>query len=162
MFPSLFTAAHVAISLAGIGSGLVVVYGLITGKRFDAWTALFLVSTVATSATGFFFPFERFLPSHAVGIVSLLVLAVAILARYTRRLAGAWRLAYVISAVVALYLNVFVLIAQLFLKVPALKQIAPTQSEPPFLVAQLVVMAFFTVFAIAAAIKFRIEPVRTA
>ena len=104
---------------------------------------------------------------HAVRTIAtspraLVVLAVAILARYTRRLAGAWRLAYVISAVVALYLNVFVLIAQLFLKVPALKQIAPTQSEPPFLVAQLAVMAFFIVFAIAAAIKFRNEPVRAA
>jgi hypothetical protein len=126
MFLTLFTAAHVVISLAGIESGLVVVYGLITGKRFDTWTVIFLASTVATRVTGFFFPFERFLPSHAVGIVSLVVLAVAILARYTRHLAGAWRLACVISAVIALYLNVFVLIAQLFLKIPALKEIAPT------------------------------------
>jgi len=162
MFATPFTAAHVVISFAAIGSGLVVIYGLISGKRLDTWTAFFLASTVATSVTGFFFPFERFLPSHGVGIVSLIVLAVAILARYPRHLAGAWRLAYVFCAVIALYLNVFVLIAQLFLKVPALKDMAPTQSELPFLLAQLAVLALFVVIAITAAIKFRNEPVRTA
>jgi len=146
----------------GIGSGLVVVYGLIAAKRLDVWTALFLLSTVLTSVTGFFFPVERFLPSHAVGILSLLVLAVAIFARYNRHLAGAWRPTYVVSAVVALYFNVFVLIAQLFLKVPALKALAPTQSEPPFLLTQLVVMAVFVGLAIAGVIKFRNMPARIA
>ena len=156
-----FTIVHVVISLIGIGSGLVVLAGLLAAKRLDGWTALFLVSTVATSVTGFFFPFHGFTPAIAVGIISLLVLAVASFARYGRRLAGAWRWVYVITAMVALYLNVFVLIVQLFQKVPALKALAPTQSEPPFLLTQLVVLALFVVLAIVAAIKFRIEPVGT-
>ncbi len=157
-----FTFLHVLISLVGIGSGFVVMYGLIAAKRLDLWTGLFLLTTVLTSVTGFFFPFEHFMPSHAVGILSLLVLAVAIYARYARHLAGAWRPTYVISAVIALYFNVFVLIAQLFLNVDALKALAPTQSEPPFLLTQLVVMAVFIALAIAAAIKFRVELIRTA
>jgi hypothetical protein len=161
MFLTAFTLAHVVISLVGIGSGFVVLYGLFTGKRFDFWTALFLLTTVLTSVTGFFFPFERFLPSHGLGLLSLLVLAVAIFARYSRHLAGAWRRTYVISAVIALYFNVFVLIAQLFMKVDALKALAPTQSELPFLLTQLFVMAVFVGFAIAAAIKFRTDPIRT-
>jgi len=157
-----FTFVHVVLSLIGIFSGFVVVFGLLAAKQLDGWTALFLVTTVLTSATGFLFPFHTFLPSHGVGIVSLIVLAIAIFARYVRQLAGAWRRTYVITAIVALYLNVFVLIAQLFLKVPALKAMAPTQSEPPFLVAQLACMALFVVLAIAAAIKSRNETVRTA
>jgi hypothetical protein len=157
-----FTFVHVVISLIGILSGLVVVFGLLAAKRLDGWTALFLASTVATSVTGFLFPFHKFMPSHGVGIVSMIVLAIAILARYGLHLTGVWRRTYVISAVIALYLNVFVLIAQLFQKVPALKEKAPTQSEPPFLVSQLVVMAIFVVLAIGAAIKFRSEAVRTA
>src|SRR6266478_5580649 len=109
-----FTFAHVVISLVGIGSGFVVVYGLLAAKRFDVWSVIFLASTVLTSATGFFFPVELFLPSHAIGILSLIVLAVAIVARYRFHLAGRWRATYVISSVVAFYLNVFVLIVQLF------------------------------------------------
>src|SRR5258708_2020878 len=112
-----FTFVHVVLSLIGILSGLVVLAGLLAGKRLDGWTAVFLVTTVLTSVTGFLFPFHKFLPSHGIGIVSLIVLAVAIVARYLRRLAGAWRKTYAISAVIALYLNVFVLIAQLFQKV---------------------------------------------
>ncbi len=153
-----FTLIHVVVSLIGIGSGFVVLFGLLTGKRFDGWTALFLASTVATSVTGLLLPFHHFMPSHVVGILSLLVLAVAIVARYTRRLVGAWRRIYVVSAMVALYLNVFVSVAQAFAKVPALKATAPTQSEPPFLVSQLVVMALFIVLSIAATRRFRIEP----
>ncbi len=149
------TFVHVVLSLIGIFSGFIVMFGLFAGKRLDGWTAIFLVSTVATSVTGFLFPFHRFLPSHGVGIVSLIVLAVAILARYTFELAGAWRRTYVISAMIALYLNVFVLVAQAFQKVPVLKAMAPTQSEPPFLVAQLVVMAVFVALTIAAALRFR-------
>ena len=149
------TFVHVVLSLIGIFSGFIVMFGLFAGKRLDGWTTIFLVSTVATSVTGFLFPFHRFLPSHGVGIVSLIVLAVAILARYTFDLAGAWRRTYVISAMISLYLNVFVLVAQLFQKVPALKAMAPTQSEPPFLVAQLVVMALFVALTIAAALRFR-------
>jgi hypothetical protein len=157
-----FTLVHVVMSLIGIVSGFVVVFGLLAMKRLDRWTALFLVSTVATSVTGFLFPFHHFLPSHGVGIISLLVLGVAILARYARHLAGAWRRIYVVSAVIALYLNVFVLIVQLFEKVPALKAMAPMQSEAPFKVTQLVALALFVVLAIFAAIKFRSEPVRAA
>jgi hypothetical protein len=150
-----YTLVHVVISLVGIGSGLIVVLGLIVGKRLDLWTALFLATTVATSVTGFGFPFDHLLPSHIVGGISLVVLAVAIVARYGRHLAGAWRRIYVIGAVVALYLNVFVLIVQAFLKVPALNTLAPTQSEPPFLIAQLVVLALFIGLGAAAAIRFR-------
>jgi len=149
------TLVHVVLSLIGIFSGFVVAYGFLKAKRLDAWTALFLGTTVATSATGFLFPFHKFLPAHGIGIVSLVVLAVAIYGRYTRQLAGAWRRTYVITAVIALYLNVFVLIVQAFMKVPALKAMAPTQSEPPFLVAQLVCMVLFVVLGVFAAIKFR-------
>lgn len=154
-----FTLVHVVLSLIGILSGFVVVAGLLTAKRLDGWTALFLSTTVLTSVTGFFFPFHRFLPSHAVSILSLIVLPVAILARYTFRLAGAWRRIYVVTAMVALYFNVFVLVVQLFLKVPALKAMAPTQSEPPFKVAQLGVFVLFLGLTILAIIKFRVPPV---
>jgi len=120
------------------------------------------VTTALTSITGFGFPFDHLLPSHKVGIISLVVLAIAIRARYALHLAGAWRWIYVVSAAIALYLNVFVLVVQAFEKAPALRALAPTQSEPPFLVAQLVVMAIFIVLAIFAVKKFRNEPVRTA
>lgn len=152
-----FALIHVVISLIGIGSGFVVLSGLLTGKRLDGWTALFLASTVATSVTGFLLPFHHFMPSHVIGIMSLLVLAVAIVARYHRHLAGAWRWIYVVSAMAALYLNVFVLVAQAYAKVPVLKAMAPTQSEPPFLISQLIVMAFFIVLSIAATKRFRSE-----
>jgi len=153
-----FTAIHVVISLIGIVSGLVVMFGMLTRKLVDRWTALFLATTVATSVTGFFFPFHGFTPAIAVGILSLVVLAVAILARYVRHLAGAWRWIYVVSAAVALYFNVFVLVVQLFQKVPALKALAPTQSEPPFAITQLIVLTVFVLLAIAASIKFRVAP----
>ena len=150
-----FTKVHVVISLIAIFAGFVVTFGLLTAKRLDGWTALFLVTTVATSVTGFFFPFHGFTPAVGVGIVSLVVLAIAIFARYGRQLNGAWRWIYVVTAMLALYLNFFVLIAQSFQKVPALKALAPTQSEPPFLVAQLVAFALFVVLTIFAAIRFR-------
>jgi hypothetical protein len=150
-----FTIVHVVLSLVGIVSGLVVIAGLIAARRLDGWTVLFLASTVATSVTGFGFPVDHVLPSHVVGVISLVVLAVTILARYVRHLAGAWRTIYVIGTVVALYLNVFVLIVQAFRRVPALTAMAPTQSEPPFLVAQLVVMGLFVVSGIAAVRGFR-------
>jgi hypothetical protein len=150
------TLVHVAISLIGIGSGFVVLLGFLAARRLDGWTALFLASTVATSVTGFlFFPFHHFLPSHAVGIISLLVLVVAIYARYPRRLAGAWRSIYVVAAAIALYLNVFVGIVQAFEKKAALKAMAPTQSEPPFVITQLVIMALFIVLTVIAIKRFR-------
>src|SRR6266446_1560528 len=160
MVVSAFSLFHVVLSLVGVGSGFVVVYGLLASKRFEGWTKLFLTTTVATSVTGFLFPVHQFLPSHGVGIVSLIVLAAAMLALYRFRLAGGWRRTYVITSVIALYLNVFVLIVQLFLKVPSLKAIAPTQSEPPFQVAQLVALLFFAALAIRATVKFHDEPHR--
>jgi hypothetical protein len=158
MTTATFTFMHVLLSLVGIGSGCIVLFGLLTGKRLDGWTALFLASTVATSVTGFGFPFDHLLPSHKVGIMSLLVLAVAILARYTFHLTGAWRWIYVVGAVVALYLNVFVAIVQAFQKVPALQAIAPTQSEPPFVLTQLVVLALFVGLALTVARRFHTDP----
>jgi hypothetical protein len=162
MSTATFTSVHVLISLIGIGSGLVVMWGFLIGKRLDGITAIFLATTVLTSVTGFGFPFDHLLPSHKVGIVSLVVLAIAIPARYVFHLAGSWRRIYVITATVALYLNVFVLVAQLFMKVPSLKALAPTGSEPPFLAAQLSVLVLFVVLAVFAAKNFRGEPVRAA
>lgn len=158
---STFTTVHVVLSLIGIGSGLVVMFGLLGGRERPRWTVLFLATTVATSVTGFGFPFDHLLPSHKVGIVSLVVLAVAIVARYAVHLAGAWRRVYVICAAVALYLNSFVGVVQAFQKVPALTALAPNQTELPFVVTQLVVLALFIALTIAAAKGFRGEPVRT-
>src|ERR1700680_505588 len=124
MSTSTYTLVHVLISLVGIGSGLVVVIGLLAGKRLEGWTALFLVTTVATSVTGFGFPFDHLLPSHIVGILSLAILGLAISARYAFHLSRAWRSTYVVAAGISLYLNVFVLVVQCFEKVPALKALA--------------------------------------
>ena len=153
-----FTFLHVLLSLIGIFSGFMAVFGMIAGKRLDGWTALFLVTTALTSITGFFFPFHKLLPSHIVAMVSLAVLALAIPARYLLHLAGAWRKVYAVTASISLYLNVFVLVAQLFMKVPSLHALAPTGSEPPFLISEVVVMALFIALTITAAIKFRPEP----
>ena len=155
---STFTLLHVILSLVGIATGLIVVYGLMTGKRFDAWTATFLLFTVLTSLTGFLFPFIHLLPSHIVGVLSLLMLAVAIFARYPRRLEGGWRRIYVICAMVALYLNCFVLVVQMFLKLPALHALAPKGNEPPFLIAQLALLAIFILLTIVAVRRFHCEP----
>jgi hypothetical protein len=155
---SMFTFVHVLISLAGIGSGLLVVYGLLLGKRFDGATAIFLVTTVLTSLTGFLFPFEHLLPSHILGVISLVALAIAIVARYVRHMTGAWRPTYVVCAVLALYFNVFVLVVQTFEKVPAAHALAPTQKEPPFAVVQLLVLVIFAVLGIFAVKKFRAQP----
>jgi len=152
---STFTLVHVGLSLIAILAGLVVVFGLLTGKRLDGWTAFFLITTVATSVTGFFFPFHGVTPALTVGIISLAVLALAIFARYVRQLAAAWRWIYVVTAMVALYLNVFVMVVQLFQKAPALKSLAPTQSEPPFLVAQIIVLVLFVVLTVFALLRFR-------
>ncbi|MGC2020410.1 MAG: hypothetical protein WA654_05055 [Candidatus Sulfotelmatobacter sp.] len=155
MTTATFTLVHVLLSLVGIASGLLVVYGMLRAKRFDGATVIFLVTTALTSLTGFLFPVEHILPSHVLGVISLVALAIAIPARYALRLAGAWRAIYVVSAVLALYLNVFVLVAQIFMKVPAAHALAPTQKEPPFLIAQVVVMVIFVVLGIFAVKKFR-------
>jgi len=164
MSTATFTLFHVVISLIGIGSGLVVLWGFSRGKRLDGITVIFLFTTVLTSVTGFAFPFDYLLPSHKVGIISLVALVLAIPARYALHLAGPWRWIYVVSAQIALYLNVFVLIAQLFEKVPSLHALAPKGSEPPFLITQVVVVAIFVVLGIFAAKGFRdrtVQPLAT-
>ncbi|MGC1838939.1 MAG: hypothetical protein WA674_11405, partial [Candidatus Acidiferrales bacterium] len=143
------------ISLIGIVTGLVVVFGMLSRKLLHGWNGIFLLTTVLTSVTGFFFPFEHLKPSYIVAAISLVVLAIAIIARYARNLAGGWRRTYVICAVIALYLNCFVLVVQSFLKVPALHALAPQGNEPPFLVAQLVMMIIFIGLGIGAVKKFR-------
>lgn len=152
------TIVHVAISLVGIGAGFVVMWGLLVSKRLNTWTAIFLAATTATSVTGFFFPFERFTPALALGILSLIVLAPALASRYYYDLVGPWRRTYVITAMIAQYLNVFVLIVQSFQKIPSLRELAPTQSEPPFALAQLVTLALFIAYTTLAAVRFRLEP----
>lgn len=153
-----FTFVHVALSLIGIVTGIVVLYGMLNGQRLGKWTAIFLSSTILTSATGFGFPFGELLPSHYVGIISLVLLGIAVVARYSLHLAGPWRPIYVITAVAALYLNVFVLVVQLFLKVPALNSLAPNQNEPPFAIAQGVVAVMFLVLGFLAVKRFRGPP----
>lgn len=157
-----YTLLHVLISLVGIGSGLVVMVGFLTGKPLDGWTAIFLISTVLTSVTGFGFPVDHLLPSHIIAIISLVILAIAIPARYLFHLSGAWRSIYVITAAVALYLNVFVLLAQTFMKVPAVHALAPTQKEPPFLIAQVIVMLIFVGLTVVAVKKFHVALARSA
>jgi hypothetical protein len=150
-----FTLFHVVLSLVGIFSGFVVALGMLNSKRLDGWTALFFFTTVGTSVTGFLFPFHHLMPSHILGLISLVTLSVTLFARYPRHLGGAWCRVYAGGAVLSLYLNFFVLIAQAFAKIPDLKAIAPTQSEPPFLVSESVALVFFVILGIAAAVRFR-------
>ena len=157
---SAFTALHVIISLIAIASGIIVMFGLLGSKHLPALTAIFLVFTILTSVTGFLFPFTKLLPSHMVGILSLVLLAVACIALYGMRLSGVWRPVYVVTAMASLYLNVFVLIIQAFLKVPELHALAP--GEPPagpvFAVVQGIVLLFFVLAIIGAWRRFRPEP----
>jgi hypothetical protein len=155
---SIFTWVHVIISLIAIITGFVVIAGMAAGKRLDDWTAVFLATTALTSLTGFGFPFEKILPSHIFGVISLVALLIAILARYAFGLQGHWRAAFVLTALIAQWLNVFVLIAQLFNKVQVLQPLAPTQSEPPFLVAQAVLLVLFVFMGIAVLRHFRPAP----
>jgi hypothetical protein len=154
MILHIYTIIHVIISLVGIFTGLVVLLGLLAGNRLDGWTKWFLVTTIATSVTGFFFPFHGFTPAYAVGAISLVVLGVAWFARYSRQMAEPWRWVYIVTAMIALYLNVFVLIVQSFLKIPALHALAPTQTEPPFQMAQRVTLVLFVLLTIAAVVRF--------
>jgi hypothetical protein len=153
-----FTITHVVISLVAIASGILVLIGMFSSRRMPGWTAFFLLTTVLTSVTGFLFPIHGFTPALGTGIVSCVLLALALYGLYGKHLAGAWRWIYVACAAGALYLNVLVLIVQSFQKVPALKPLAPTQSEPPFLIAQGVALVVFLIVGIAAALRFR--PVR--
>ena len=160
MILHIYTIIHVMISLIGIFTGLIVLFGMLAGRSLDGWTKWFLTTTILTSATGFFFPFHGFTPAIKLGIISSVVLLITIYARYAKHLAGAWRWIYVVGASLALYFNVFVAIVQSFEKIPALKAMAPTQSEPPFKLTQLVVLALFAVLTFVAAIRFRPEPLR--
>jgi hypothetical protein len=147
-----FTTVHLIISLIGIVSGIIVMFGMLGSNRMPGLTAIFLLFTILTSATGFLFPFTQLLPSHIVGILSLVLLAIACIALYAMGLAGPWRWIYVVTALASLYLNVFVLVIQSFLKVPALHALAPSvpPSEPPFAVVQGIVLLFFVLVIIGA------------
>ena len=143
MTTATYTLLHVLISLLGIASGLVLMYGFITARRLEGWTKLFLATTVLTSLTGFAFPNKHITPGIVIGVLSMIVLTVAVLARYGLRMSGPWRSMYVISSAIALYFNVFVFVVQSFEKVPVLRALAPTQKEPPFAIAQLLVLVMF-------------------
>ena len=150
-----FTVLHVVITLVAIGSGLIVVGGIFASHKLPVTTVLFLFTTALTSVTGFLFPIHGFTPALGVGIVACVILAVALFALYKEHLVGAWRWIYVITAVASLYLNVFVLVVQSFVKVSALNALAPTQSEPPFAITQLVILVIFILIALIAVVKFR-------
>ena len=155
-----FTLVHVIISLIAIVSGVIVMSGLLGSNRRPGMTAIFLLFTILTSATGFLFPFEKLLPSHMVGILSLVLLAIACIALYAMKLSGPWRWIYVVTAMTSLYLNVFVLVIQAFLKVPTLHALAPSAppSEPPFAIIQGIVLVFFVLVIIGAVRRFRPMP----
>jgi len=162
MILHIYTIIHTLISLVAIFTGIVVLFGMLAGNRLDCWTKWFLITAVLTTVTGFFFPFHGFTPAIGLGIISLPFLAVTIFARYSKHLAGAWRWIYVIGAVICLYFNLFVLVVQLFEKVPALYAIAPSQTESPFKLTQLAVLVLSALLAIVAVIRFRPEPASAA
>ena len=160
---STFVTVHVIISLIGIVAGIIVMFGLLGSNRMPGLTAIFLLFTILTSATGFVIPplvSDKLLPSHIIGALSLVLLAIACIALYGMKLSGAWRSVYVVTAMTSLYLNVFVLIIQAFLKVPALHALAPSvpPSEPPFAIIQGIVLVFFVIVIIGAVRRFRPMP----
>ncbi|MBR0797661.1 hypothetical protein JQ615_19950 [Bradyrhizobium jicamae] len=155
-----FTLVHVIISLIGVAVGLIVMFGLLGSNPMPALTAIFLLFTILTNATGFLFPFTHLLPSHMIAILSLVLLAIACIALYAMQLAGAWRAIYVVTAMISLYLNIFVLIIQSFLKIPSLQALAPAvppnpPSGPVFAVVQGIVLVFFVLVIIGAWRRFR-------
>jgi hypothetical protein len=160
MILNIYTIIHTLISLVAIFTCLVILFGMIAGKRLDGWTKWFLTTAVLTTITGFFFPFHGFTPAICLGIISLPFLAITIFARYSKHLTGAWRWIYIVGAVVCLYFNLFVLVVQLFEKIPALHALSPTQSEPPFKFTQLGVLVISILLAIVAVIRFHPEPAR--
>jgi hypothetical protein len=155
-----YTLLHVVISLVGIGTGLVVLFGMLNSKKLNGWTGTFLATTALTSITGYGFPFEKLLPSHIIGAISLVLLAFSIFALYGRHLKSAWRSIYVVGALLALYLNIFVAIIQSFLKIPTLKALAPTQKEPPFQITQLLVLVLFVLLITFAIRRFHPQSAR--
>jgi glucan phosphoethanolaminetransferase (alkaline phosphatase superfamily) len=159
MLLTIYTIIHTLISLIGIFSGLIMLGGWLGGRRLEGWTKLFLITTTLTSVTGFGFPFHGFTPAIGVGIISLVVLAITLYARYSGQLRGAWRWVFVITAVMALYFNFFVLVVMAFRRVPALHALAPTESEPPFQQTQLVVLVLFILVGTIAVRRFRLNPI---
>jgi len=153
-----FTILHVIISLVAIVSGLVVLVGMLRVSRLPGWTALFLATTILTSVTGFMFPISGVTPAIVLGLISIVILVIALAALYLKQLSGAWRWIYVTTALAALYFNVFVLIVQAFQKVPALQKLAPTQSEPPFQIAQGVTLLAIVILGTMAVRRFRPAP----
>lgn len=157
---AVFLQIHVGLSLIGIVTGLVSLYGLLSGIMLGGWTAVFLITTILTSVTGFPLPPFGFDPPRAIGTISLVLLALAVISLYVFRLAGLWRSVYIVTALVALYLNCFVAVVQSFQKLSILHPLAPTQSEPPFVAAQLIVLVAFLVFGVLVMRRFhpRITP----
>ena len=160
---STFVLVHVIISLIGIGAGFIVMFGMLGSNRMPGLTAIFLLLTILTSATGFLIPpllFEKLLPSHMIGVLSLILLAIACYALYGQKLSGSWRWIYVLTALLAQYFNVFVLVIQSFLKVGPLHALAPSvpPSEPPFAIAQGIVLVFFIIVIIGAIRRFHPAP----
>jgi hypothetical protein len=155
---SAFTTLHVIISLIAIATGLVVLAAMLRAERLGKWTAIFLATTILTSVTGFMFPIAGFTPALALGAISLVILALAVAARYAFHLVGPWRWIYVVTALAALYLNCFVLVVQMFRKLPALHALAPTESEPPFQIAQGALLVLFIVLGALAARRFHTAP----
>ncbi len=149
-----FTIFHVIISLLGIAAGFVVMVGMVNSNPMNSWTLFFLVTTMATSVTGFMFPVKKLMPSHVVGFLSVIVLGLAIYGKYAAHFAGSWRWIYVVTALLGQYFNVFVLVVQSFQKIPALRAKAPTQKEPPFQIAQLAVLVIFVVVGFLAVRQF--------
>jgi hypothetical protein len=149
-----FTLFHVALSLIGIAAGFVVIWGLLTSNRRDTWTAVFLAATILTSVTGFLFPIERFTPGHAIGILSLVALCIAVIARYPKHLAGRWRATYVVTALISQYFNFVVLIIQSFQKIELLNSLG-SSVEPT---VQLITVAMFIGFGAASVLQFRPAP----
>src|SRR6202795_959904 len=154
---SAFTTLHVVISLIAIVAGIIVMFGMLGSNKMPGLTAIYLLFTILTSATGFLFPFEKLLPSHIIGILSLVLLAIACIALYGMKLSGAWRWIYAVTAMIALYFNIFVLIIQSFLKIPALTVLAPGNppSGPAFAVVQGLVLLFFVLVIIGVVRRFR-------
>jgi hypothetical protein len=155
MSTGLFTGIHVVLSLIGIATGFMVFFGMIGGKKLHSWTAWFFISNILTDVTGFLFPFKGITPGIIIGALSLVVLLVALIAYYIKRLAGSWRGRYVIAAAVALYFNVFVLVVQSFEKIGPLKAIAPTQASPAFGIAQLIALCLLIILTVVAFRRFR-------
>jgi hypothetical protein len=160
MILHIYTIIHTLISLVAIFTGLLVLFAMLSANRANGWTKWFLITTTATTVTGFFFPFHGVTPAMVLGIITVPVLAITIFARYSRQLTGVWRWIYVVGAVMSLYFNLFVLVVQAFEKVPALHAMAPTQTESPFKVTQLVVLVASGLLAIGAVVRFRPQPAR--